>query len=95
MSESHLSIGSSTQLFLHAVDCKLEIQISSSTLLELSKVGNDWNLLSTASGICFGLVGAAAGDGWLAIIQNPLLPIPPTTTSGRGPVLGGSKSHVL
>ena len=52
--------------FLHAVDHKLEIQIPS-TPLELSKVANDWNLLSTAaSGIYFGVVGAI--DGWLATI---------------------------
>ena len=67
--------------FLAAVDNKLEINIPS-TCLELEKLADGWNLLSTANGVFYGAVRAI--DGWLVTIEKPsYVPNPADYFSGH------------
>ena len=59
--------------FLAAVDNKLKINVLS-TCLELEKLANDWDLLSTANDIYFGAVRTI--NGWLVTTEKPTVPNP-------------------
>ena len=68
--------------FLSAADTNSHFDIKIPTSeAELQKRADEWNRLSGASGLYYGVVGAI--DGWLACIQKPSVPHPADYFSGH------------
>ena len=68
--------------FLDVVDSSEEFAIKiPKTSAELKKAADEWNELSGAFGIYYGVVGAI--DGWLACIEKPSVSNPTNYFSGH------------
>ena len=73
--------------FLYAVKNKSALAIKiPKTRIELEKSADDWNKLSGAFGIYYGVVGTI--DGWLACIEKPAIPNAADYYSGHNQCFG-------